>query len=153
MSIGICSRWDWRLANTEADLAKGSFPVINLIPASTVELKEYSQQVVLASGQTLTAGWGTCELSWAILDDRQMYALVRFVEEARLNHAGILYMTVPAGDGKSPTNEMIDISGFVNEIEQRQAGDYGQALRGGYTESVLLRLENVTIINRPSIYS
>lgn len=153
MSITVCSRWGWKISNTEAGLARGSFPIIGLIPASTVELFDFSQQAVLASGATVVTGWGRCELSWAILDDRQMYALSRFVAEARANHGGVLYMTVPAGDGKAPTNELVDLSGFVNEIEARQAADYALALRGGYTENVVIELQNVNIINRPSVYS
>ena len=92
---------------------------------------------------------------WQRLSMYQAWRVRKFIDAAK-SGTGLLYMTVDRNDASYGGPHFVDISGYPHRPrEAADDGDMaGRAPDGGqYTDNYSLLLNNITIINDPSLYT
>lgn len=150
-----CTAWDYRFGLVEADLDRGYFAAYDIPLPQLAPLLDSTQESPRSAGGQALHGYTFLELLWTRLNMRQAWRVRRFIDDAKAA-TGLLYLTVAQNDAKHGGLYFVDINGYPHR--PREAADDGdmaaRAVDGGqYIDNYLLLLNNVTIINDPSLYT
>lgn len=153
MSYG-CDFWFWRMALAEADLSFSAFQQLGLPVPDVCDFKDHTTERFHSTGAQFLAGYATAEILWNVLTGPQLATIYTTVESAK-SGSGILYMTIDLGDGRVSARAWADISARPARPITTQSGPISGKIRGSlpHYENVSLALNNVTVINEPSVYS
>lgn len=133
----------WRLSATST-LTRKNLYALGLPPVNTPDYKTYSELVPQSQGGQTRQGYINSRLLWDELDFLQFKVLTGIVEAAIT--AGLIYATVPKGNGTALLNDFIDISGIPLPLEYQPVND----ARGVMYANVTLTINNITVVSDPS---
>lgn len=138
----------YRLATTENGLELGFLYGMG-VPAPSNDYKSYSTKTGKSTGGEARAGYKNDTWQWGGvngLTPTQAYNITAIIEAA-ISAGGIVYATLPRANGENSGIDWIDVSAQAAypEVQKTQG-----VLNGYFLQSVILRLNNITIINDPS---
>jgi hypothetical protein len=145
MAIG-CDNWAlyWRLATSSGGLAKGNFFVLGLPPPNTPNYQPYTQIFPQSQGGQTQQGYENLAVLWDDMDYIALKALSDIVDAALT--AGTIYITFDRAHGIKLANDFVDASGKPGILEFQPISNG----RGVVAANVVLRVNNLTILNDPS---
>lgn len=141
----------FRVATTEAGLAKGVFWVIGLPIPSVAPYRDHSVIVGKSDGSNQEYGFKNATIMW----DKLTYLegrVIRDIVSAARSGSGILYLTVSRGDGTGSGDDWIDVSGRPGRLVLTGAAPLNRRGFGTY-DNPTLTVNNLTVVNDPSNYS
>ena len=139
----------FRIALTEAGLETG-FLSANGIPKPTNTYKAYSSQLPRSTGGQKRTGYKNDVWQWAGnngLTPTQANEVCEYVESA-LSGSGVLYVTLPRANGENAGMDWIDAYGIPSYPEIVKTQEVGTNIY--VLQSVILRINNITIVNEVS---
>lgn len=150
-----CTAWDYRIAITEAGLARGYFAAFEIPLPQLAPLLDSSIENSRSTGGQALHGYTTLELLFRRITMYSAWRIRNFIDEAKAT-SGLLYITADRNDTLYAGPHFVDVSGYPHR--PREAADDGdldaRAPGGGqYINNYRLFLNNVTIINDPSLYT
>lgn len=144
----------YRLGLTEADLATGAFMTYLLPPPDAAPYQDHTEAESASDGGEELLGYDNVTISWNRLPANAATQLKRLViEAAGTDGEGFLYLTVSRANGSYPGADWIDIKGHAHIPKIVGPADLVGQLDQLFHDSVQLVVNNVTILNDPSIYS
>lgn len=149
------SGWDWRISLTEAGLDTGWLAAYKIPPPNKAPFMIGTFEMSQSEGGQAIHGYTTDDMLWNRLDDFQASRLKRFITDA-IAGTGFLYFTVSRTDAHTPGNYWIDIRGRPHRaLDLTDSGDIGERAPDGrpYYENFMLLLNNIEIVNDPSLYT
>lgn len=150
-----CTAWDYRIGLVEADLARGYWAAYDIPLPQLAPLLDSTEESSRSAGGQALHGYTTCPVLWTRLTMYQAWRVRRFIDDAKAG-TGLLYLTIARNDAKHGGLYFIDINGYPHR--PREAADDGdmaaRAADGGqYIDNYLMFLNNITIVNDPSLYT
>ena len=150
-----CTAWDYRFGLVEADLARGYFAAYDIPLPQLAPLLDSALEISRSAGGQALHGYTNLEVLWRRLTMRQAWRVRRFIDDAKAA-TGLLYLTVAQNDARHGGLYFVDINGYPHR--PREAADDGDmAARtpdgGQYIDNYILFMNNVTIVNDPSLYT
>ena len=136
----------YRMALTENGLSKGYLQTLG-IPKPSNSYKAYQTQAPQSTGGQKRLGYKNDSWQWVALTPTQANEICRLVESA-LSGAGVIYVTLPRGNGESAGMGWIDAYGVPSYPEIVQIQDAG--VNGRVIQAVTLRINNITVVNQIS---
>ena len=143
-------RLGWRIASTEAGLARGNFKVRNIPPPDSAPYRGYSHRVSKTTGGQARHGYKNVRFFWEVLDRGQAAALKRVIQ-AGLDDAGLLFLTIDRNDGDAGGIDWIDVSGRPYMPDFDPSTPIASASRTAH-ERIELFVNNLTIVNDPASF-
>ncbi len=139
------SRWPlyWRLSATST-LTRRNLFALGLPPVNLGDYKTYSEFVPQSQGGQTRQGYINIRMLWDELDFLQFKILTGIVEAAIV--AGLIYATVPKGNGTALLNDFIDVSGIPLPLEYQMVNN----VRGVVYSNVVHTINNITVVSDPS---
>ena len=150
-----CTAWDYRIALTEAGLARGYWAAYDIPLPQLAPLLDSSQENARSAGGQALHGYIYMPILWQRLSMYQAFRIRKFIDSAKAG-TGLLYMTVDRNDTLYGGPHFVDISGYPHRArEAADDGDMAARAPGGgqYTDNYNLLMNNITIINDPSLYT
>lgn len=138
----------WRISTTEAGLARGNFFIWELPPPSLPDYQNFSERVPEAEGGEATVGYAKLELTWENVSPHVLRTLRRLVQTS-LDGTKDLYLTIDRSNGEGSGYDWVDVKG-IPHIPEKRVGRNSSGSRGTFLSSVLLRVNNITIVNDPA---
>lgn len=143
----------YRLALSEAELEDGTLDTWGLQPPSTAPYVDHTEVVGQSDGGQALLGYDQVTLSWDVLTPFEASQLVRLVREALgTDGEGFLYLTVSRSNGTSPDSDWIDVMGRPHVPQVITPPNVG-AVSHLYHQNVTLFVNNLTVLNDPSLFS
>lgn len=133
----------WRLSATST-LARQNLFALGLPPVNLPDYRTYSELVPQSQGSQVRQGYINTRLLWDDLDFLQFRTLTRITEAAIT--AGLIYATLPKGNGTALLNDFIDVSGVALPLEYQPVSN----ARGVMYANVTLTINNITVVSDPS---
>lgn len=135
----------WRIAASEAGLAKGYFLSLGIPAPNRMQFKEYSEEEERSDSSQLRLGHAEFLAEWDELNSAMTYK-IRSAIQAALNSTGYIYMTIDRSIGLAPGPDWVDIKGrpWIPDI-----APVPRSL-GRVQDNVRLRIKSVTVVNAPS---
>lgn len=147
--------WHWRLALTEAGLAKGSFKAYGVPVPSIAPYNDASLESPRSDGEQALHGYANIDFLWEELTAEQAFYIRKFIDGAKTG-TGWLYMTVDLNDDSAPGTQWADVRGKPHrDYKNADAGPIVGRQKGGmnFHENYRMFLNNVEVINNPSDYT
>lgn len=147
--------WHWRIALTEAGLAKGAFRAWEIPVPSIAPYNDASVESARSDGEQALHGFPNIDFLFEELVASQAFTVRRFIDSAK-SGTGWLYMTVDLNDASAPGAQWADIRGKPHrDFKNADAGPILGRQRWGQNllENYRMFLNNVQILNNPSIYT
>jgi len=141
----------FRIAITEAGLAKGALFVLGLPPPSVAPYRDHSVIVGKSDGSNQEYGYKNITIMWDKLTYAAGRVLQDLVEGARTG-TGLLYLTLARTDGTGSGEDYIDVSGRAGRLVLTGAAPLNRRGFGTYDNPTLV-VNNLTVVNDPSSYS
>jgi hypothetical protein len=149
------SAWDFRISLTEAGLQTGSLMSYDIPMPNLAPFLDSSVEMGRSDGGQALHGFINDGLMWDRIMMRVAFRLRKFIDDAR-SGTGELYLTVPMNDASHSGWHWLDVKGMPHRPRQAtDSGDMGIRMPGGlqYVDDFVLLLNNITIINDPSVYT
>jgi len=142
------------MSTTEAGLAKDSFGAIGIPVPSTAPFNDSSVEKPRGQGEQALHGFATDDFLWDVLSRAQAFKIRKKVDAVRAPGAGWLFFTIDLNDDSTAGPRWVDIKGKPHrDFQQADAGPIVGRHGPGRFENYRLRLNNVQIINNPSLYT
>jgi hypothetical protein len=151
-----CDAFNWRFSpGSEAGLAYSSFYLRGVPVPSIAGFYDNSGETFNSFGAQLVHGYLRLEMIWERFNNVQWNIVYEAIEAAKVAAEPVLYMTVDRSDGSHAIPYWIDIKGYPHrQLDQVDPGPLiGRQKRVHVYNNVILRLNNVSIINDPSLYA
>lgn len=143
----------YRLALSEAELVDGSVMAWGLQPPSAAPYVDHTEAVGQSDGGQALLGYDQVTLSWDIMSSAEAATIGRLVEDALgTDGEGFLYLTISRANGTNPGPDWIDVMGRPHP-PQIAAPPNIAGISDLYHQNVTLVVNNLTILNDPSLYS
>jgi len=152
MSQFGCDPWNWRVAVTEPGLATGAFFNWKLPPPTVANFADHSEQKQRSDGTLAFHGRQILNIMWDILDAPQMGQL-KFIINAGVTAGDVIFMTIDRGFGATFGRDWVDIRGIPHEPVVTQGGPLDYVTGAPHYRNVQLFINEITILNEPSIYA
>jgi hypothetical protein len=141
----------WRIATTEAGLAKNWFIGLGIPEPTQIEYMDHSVKNAQSEGGTARHGYHSVQLMWRKLSPYQAYQLKSNHDAAVASATGLLFMTVSRLDATNPGADWIDISGRPDMSPV--APEQPIISANGYSHAnIILTLNNVSVVNDPASF-
>lgn len=147
--------WDYRISLTESGLGMGSLASYHIPAPNVAPFLDSAIETDRGDGGQGLHGCASIEVLWDRLMMAQAAKVRWFIDNAK-SGTGLLYMTVAVNDASSIGYRWVDVSGMPHRPRQAaDSGDIGNRQPGGlqYIDNYLLFLNNLTVINNPSVYT
>lgn len=147
--------WHWRLALIEAELVQGSFFLYGIPAPSIAPYLDSSKESGRSQGGQATHGFASVDFLWERLTREQAFQIRKFIDAAKIGN-GLLYMTVDLSDDSTVDTTWVDVRGRPHrDIKQADAGQIVGRMKSGKgsMENYRMLLNNVDVLNNPSIYT
>lgn len=151
-----CDVFNWRFSpGLEAGLTYGSFYLKGIPEPIIAPYYDSSGQSINSFGAQLAHGYIRLELMWERLSNVQWNILYEAIEAAKVAAEPVMYMTIDQSGGSHAIPHWIDVKGYPHrQLEQADPGPLiGRSRQIHYYDNVLLRLNNISIVNDPSLYT
>jgi hypothetical protein len=150
-----CSNWQWRIASTEAGLQYGAFFQVGLPVPTIAPAYDGSGETASSVGSQFIHGYKRLEMMFARLDNPQWFALRKLVADAQAGTLKYLYMTIDWSNGEYAIPHWIDVRGYPHRplMISDPGSLIGRLDAVHYYDNVQFILNNITIVNDPSLYS
>lgn len=150
----MSNSWSWRIAANAAALEYGSFHQLSVPAPSLCTYKEYSNVVARSNGADASHGFENVSILWDILTAKQAQAINDIVETARIKN-GTIFLTVDKAIGLALGFNWVDIEGYPLQMNLTSALRYDRSIKndGPYYRNVSLKINAITVVNDPSLYS
>ena len=127
----------FRIATTQAGLTSGYFVTLGIRQPDLVTTRDHSVVKAQSTGGEKQQGYEVIELFWETLLTYQAATIRTKVEAAVATAAGLLYLTVPASDARTPgRNTWLDWEGKPSMPTFNPDG------KTGIYKNVVLRINN-----------
>lgn len=141
------NRLYYRLATSEAGLAKGYLFAQGVPPPTNTEYRDHAAKVPVSTGGEARHGYRSVTFLWDVLDARQAGVLRGIIEGAGTT----IYATFAKFNGESLGTDWVDVSGKPSMPDLAPAQTITQ--QGVIFQNVQLRINAVTILNEPADFS
>lgn len=147
--------WDYRISLTEAGLTTGSLTLYHIVAPNKAPFRDSAVSRGRSDGGQALHGALSMEALWDRTTMAQAWRLRKFIDDAKAG-TGLLYMTIDKNNASGMRPQWIDVSGRPHVPERvNDDGDIAGRMRVGqqFVDNFVLFLNNISILNDPSVYT